>query len=332
MLDDGGQLFSYAHQVAATEFLCLYASKFDTKENQILIEQRIISHRDNEKILELGDSSKSYKKASNVKKRFEVWKETYQLEYTETGLFEKNIQPYQIGKNNYTLDIDTRSVTKQDKQGKYDAFRTILRQHNIARRETAFEVLVNLFLAKIVDEEENKDNLEFYWKGVAYDNYYDFIDRLQKLYQIGMRKFLKDEVMYISNEQINGAFWTVKNKKNATKKQIQKYFRDLKFFSNNAFSLINVHNERLFNRNAKVLVELVQMWQGLRLKTKEQNQFLGDMFEYFLDNSIKQSEGQFFTPMPITKFIVASLPLDDKIQKSTEPLKAIDYACGAGHF
>ncbi len=297
-----------------------------------MVEQRIISHKDNEKILELGEQLKSYKKASNVKKRFDVWKETYQLEYTESGVFEENIQPYQIGKSNYTLDIDTRPVTEKDKEGKYHRFRTILRQHNIARRETAFEVLVNLFLAKIVDEEENKDNLEFYWKGVAYDNYYDFIDRLQKLYQIGMRKFLKDEVMYISSEQIDGAFWTVKNKKNATKKQIQKYFRDLKFFSNNAFSLINVHNERLFNRNTKVLVELVQMWQGLRLRTKEQNQFLGDMFEYFLDNSIKQSEGQFFTPMPITKFIVASLPLENKIQQASEPLAVIDFACGAGHF
>ena len=331
-LDDGGQLFSYAQQIAETEFLCLYASEFDEKENQLLVEQRIISHKDNEKIIELGEQLNSYKKASNVKRRYEVWKETYQLEYTETGIFEENIQPYQIGKSNYTLDIDTRPVTEKDKEGKYHRFRTILRQHNIARKETAFEVLVNLFLAKIVDEEENKTNLEFYWKGVAYDNYYDFIDRLQKLYQIGMRKFLKDEVMYISNEQIDGAFWTVKNKKNATKKQIQKYFRDLKFFSNNAFSLINVHNERLFNRNTKVLVELVQIWQSLRLKTKEQNQFLGDMFEFFLDNSIKQSEGQFFTPMPITKFIVASLPLEDKIQQSSEPLKAIDYACGAGHF
>lgn len=331
-LDDGGQLFSYAQQIAETEFLCLYASEFDSKESQILVEQRIISHKDNEKIIELGEQLKSYRKASNVKKRFEVWKETYQLEYTETGVFEENIQPYQIGKSKYTLDIDTRPVTEQDKEGKYHRFRTILRQYNIARRETAFEVLVNLFLAKIVDEEENKNDLEFYWKGVAYDNYYDFIDRLQKLYQIGMRKFLKDEVMYISSEQIDGAFWTVKNKKNATKKQIQKYFRDLKFFSNNAFSLINVHNERLFNRNTKVLVELVQMWQGLRLKTKEQNQFLGDMFEYFLDNSIKQSEGQFFTPMPITKFIVASLPLDNKVQEASEPLAVIDFACGAGHF
>ncbi len=147
-----------------------------------------------------------------------------------------------------------------------------------------------------------------------------------------MRKFLKDEVMYISNTQIDEAFWTVKNKRNATKKQIQEYFRKLKFFSNNAFSLINVHNERLFKQNTKVLVEIVQMWQNLRLKTEQQNQFLGDMFEYFLDNSIKQSEGQFFTPMPITKFIVASLPLADKIKTASEPLKAIDFACGAGHF
>ncbi len=331
-IDDGGQLFSYAQQISETDFLCLYASEFNASDNQLLVEQRIISHKDNDKILEQGDNLQSFKKASNVKKRYDVWKDTYQLEYTQSGIFEDNIQAYQIGKSKYTLDIDTRPVTDKDKEGKYHRFRTILRQYNIARKETAFEVLVNLFLSKIVDEEENKTDLEFYWKGVAYDNYYDFVDRLQKLYQIGMRKFLNDEIMYISNDQIDNAFWTVKNKRNATKKTIQEYFRKLKFFSNNAFSFINVHNERLFNKNAKVLVEIVQMWQGLRLKTKEQNQFLGDMFEYFLDNSIKQSEGQFFTPMPITKFIVMSLPLEDKIQQSSEPLKAIDYACGAGHF
>lgn len=330
--NDGGQLFSYAQQIAETEFLCLYASTFDVEADQLLVEQRIISHKDNDKILAEDKKLLSFKDASNVRERYEAWSQTYQQESTETGIFENNIQPYHIGKNNYTLDTDTREVTEQDKEGKYHRFRTILRQHNIARKETAFEVLVNLFLAKIVDEENNKGNLEFYWKGIAYDNYYDFIDRLQRLYQTGMREFLKDEVMYISNEQIDCAFWTVKNRRNATRKQIQKYFRDLKFFSNNAFSLINVHNERLFNRNTKVLVELVQMWQGLRLKSQEQNQFLGDLFEYFLDNSIKQSEGQFFTPMPITKFIVSSLPLEHKIQQSSEPLKAIDYACGAGHF
>ena len=74
------------------------------------------------------------------------------------------------------------------------------------------------------------------------------------------------------------------------------------------------------------------MWQGLRLKTDDQNQFLGEMFELFLDDGIKQSEGQFFTPLPICKFIVASLPLAQKIADSPEPLKAIDHACGSGHF
>ncbi|MBN1637556.1 MAG: N-6 DNA methylase, partial [Ignavibacteriales bacterium] len=331
-LEDGGQLFSYAQQISETEFLCLYASEFDDKNNTLNMQQRIISHKDNEKLLEKLEKPKTYKKASNVKNRYEVWKETYQQEYTETGIFEHNIQAYQIGKSKYTLDIDTRPIAETDIEGKYHRFRTILRQHNIARKETAFEVLVNLFLSKIVDEEENKTDLKFFWKGIAYDNYFDFVDRLQNLYQVGMKKFLDDEITYISNDQIDNAFWTVKNKRNATKKTIQEYFRKLKFFSNNAFSFINVHNERLFNKNAKVLVEIVQMWQSLRLKTKEQNQFLGDMFEYFLDNSIKQSEGQFFTPLPICKFIVMSLPLETKIQESSEPLRAIDYACGAGHF
>lgn len=74
------------------------------------------------------------------------------------------------------------------------------------------------------------------------------------------------------------------------------------------------------------------MWQGLRLKSDAPNQFLGDMFELFLDDGIKQSEGQFFTPLPICKFIVASLPLAQKIKSNAEPIKAIDYACGSGHF
>jgi len=329
-LNDGGQLFSYAQQISKVKFLCLYASEF--KDGKLLREQRIISLQDNDKILQTNKNLKSYKEASNAKERFEVWKDTYQLEFTEKGVFESNIQPYQIGKTNYTLEIDTRPIQEGDKKGKYHRFRTILRQHNIARRETAFEVLVNLFLAKIVDEKHNRDDLKFYWKGIAYDNYFDFVDRLQNLYRTGMGEFLKEEVAYISNEQIDKAFWTVKGEKNATKETVQEYFRQLKFFSNNAFSLINVHNKELFNKNTEVLVELVQMWQGLRLKTKEPNQFLGDMFEYFLDNSIKQSEGQFFTPLPITKFIISSLPLEDKIKTSSKPIKAIDYACGSGHF
>ena len=327
---DGGQLFSYAHQEAQTQYLCLYASSFF--ENELDFEYKLIPHLDNPRILAEDTALHSFGEADKAEHRFVAWRDTYKLEFTEVGIFEDNIQAYQIGKDNYTLAEDTKPIGIIEKDSKYHDFRTILRKHNIARRENAFEVLVNLFLCKLVDEEENRDNLKFYWNGPASDNYFDFVDRLQNLYQRGMRKFLNEEISYISSDQIDAAFWPVKNDRNATKKQIQEYFRELKFFSNSAFSFLDTHNEELFNRNTAVLSEVVQMWQGLRLKTDDQNQFLGDMFEFFLDNGIKQSEGQFFTPLPICKFIVSSLPLAQKIEAEPEPLKAIDYACGSGHF
>jgi len=74
------------------------------------------------------------------------------------------------------------------------------------------------------------------------------------------------------------------------------------------------------------------MWQDLKIKTESHNQFLGDMFEGFLDQGVKQSEGQFFTPMPICRFINMSLPLTTLITTEHKIPKVIDYACGSGHF
>jgi type I restriction-modification system DNA methylase subunit len=327
---DGDQLFSYAQQIPDIEFLCLYTCNFNT-DFEIKTISYIISHKDNKKILDDNKELKSFEKANNVKERFKVWRDTYKLEFTTKGIFEENIQAYHIGKDKYTID-DLLPIDAKNKEGKYHEFRTILRKHNVSGRENAFDVLVNLFLCKIVDETQNTQDLKFYWKGIAYDSYFDLIDRLQELYKTGMDKFLAQEIVYISNQQIDEAFWTVKQKRNATKQQIKEYFRKLKFFTNNDFGFIDVHNEKLFYQNAKVLLEIVQMWQDLRLKTENHNQFLGDMFEFFLDNGIKQSEGQFFTPMPICKFILMSLPLEEKVREHPEYPKAIDYACGAGHF
>ena len=326
----GDQLFSYAQQIPDTQFLCLYTADY-TDTGGVSKLSHIISHKDNPKVLDEGKNLKAFKDGGDSKNRFTVWRDTYKKEYTTQGIFEPNIQPYFIGKDKYTQD-DLNSIDAKDKEGKYHKFRTILRKHTVSGRENAFDVLVNLFLCKIVDESENTTDLKFYWKGIAYDSYFDLIDRLQALYKIGMGRYLDQEIVYISNDQIDNAFWAVKQKRNATKNTIKDYFRQLKFFTNNDFGFIDVHNEALFYQNAKVLLEVVQMWQDLRLKDQEQNQFLGDMFEYFLDQGIKQSEGQFFTPMPICKFILMSLPLEAIIKDSIQAPKAIDYACGAGHF
>src|SRR5690625_1282085 len=335
-LQDGGQLFSYVKQTSTTQFICLYASNWI--DAQVKPDYYLISLNDNEGLInelrELSDEpilTYADSKLRNVEDIVATWKETYQCDYTTRGLFEADIAAYHIGKKNYSLN-DLVTISSSDIQGKYNEFATIMRQHNVSGRENAFDKLVNLFLCKIVDETNNPQDLKFHWKGISYDSPFDLQDRLQSLYQQGMKKFLDEDVTYVRDDEVETAFRFYKNDPIETQKAIKAMFRRLKFFTNNDFAFIDVHNERLFQKNSEVLVKIVKMLQDIRLKTNEENQFLGDMFEGFLDQGVKQSEGQFFTPMPIVKFIMNALPLDNLITTSDEIPKVIDYACGAGHF
>ena len=335
-LQDGGQLFSYVKQTSTTQFICLYASNW--VDEQVKSDYYLISLNDNESLIhelsELSDEpvlTYADSKLRNVEDIVATWKETYQSDYTTRGLFEPDIQPYFIGKKNYSLE-DLNTISSSDIQGKYNEFATIMRQHNVSGRENAFDKLVNLFLCKIVDETNNPQDLKFHWKGISYDSPFDLQDRLQALYQQGMKKFLDEDVTYVRDDEVETAFRFYKNDPVETQKAIKAMFRRLKFFTNNDFAFIDVHNERLFGQNSAVLLKIVKMLQDIRLKTNEENQFLGDMFEGFLDQGVKQSEGQFFTPMPIVKFIMNALPLDSLIATSDDIPKVIDYACGAGHF
>jgi type I restriction-modification system DNA methylase subunit/restriction endonuclease S subunit len=327
---DGDQLFSYAQQISETQFLCLYASDFEN--DALSYQSHIIAHRDNDQYLLANPLLKTFRSVTDVKERFAVWRDTYKLDFTTKGIFEDNIQPYQIGKDKYSL-ADLHAISASDQQKKYHEFATILRQHNVSGRENAFDKLVNLFLCKLVDEIENPDDLKFYWKGVAYDSHFDLMDRLQQLYQSGMDKFLGEDITYINQNDVNNALRFIRQNPDATQRAVWNLFIQQKFFTNNDFSFIDVHNERLFYQNADVLLKLLQMWQDIRLTNPNgHNQFLGDMFEGFLDQGVKQSEGQFFTPMPICRFIMMSLPLERLVRDNPTPPMAIDYACGAGHF
>ena len=327
-LDDGAQLFSYYQQEQATKFLCLYTSDFI--DDKVKCEYHLINVQDNDELLATLKEPKTYKESKNNKELFATWKDTYQQDSASRGLFEPDIAAYAIGKNKYSI-ADLVEIDSENMQKKYNEFATILRQHNVSGHENAFDKLVNLFLAKVVDETNNPQSLDFYWKGSAYDDYFRLQDRLQKLYKIGMQKFLGEDVTYIDNKEVEDAFRLFKNDPDATKETILEYFRQLKFFTNNDFAFIDVHNEHLFYQNSAVLLKIVKMLQDIKLKTKTQNQFLGDLFEGFLDQGVKQSEGQFFTPTPIVKFLISSLPLQQIID-GTEIPQVIDYACGAGHF
>ena len=333
MLQNGGQLFNYYNSYRKAQYICLYTS--DWADNKCKRTYHVISMLDNKEYLLSNKTLVSFedvtKRGGNRDEYYQVWKDTYQFDYNTKGIFEDEIAPFHIGKKKFTIE-DLQVVDATAIQKKYNQFATIMRQYNVSGRENAFDKLVNLFLVKIVDETRHGKELQFMWKGAAYDDYYNFQDRLQKMYQIGMKDYLNEDVTYIDNATIEETFKIQKNDPDAIKEKILEYFRQLKFFSNNDFAFLDVHNEQLFNQNAVILKEVVKMLQDIKLKTEEQNQFLGDLFEGFLDQGVKQSEGQFFTPTPIVRFLISSLPLEHIIKESTDIPKVIDYACGAGHF
>lgn len=332
MLEDGGQLFNYFNSYRKAKALCLYAS--DWQNNECVYSSHIVSMEDNEEYLRADNSLKGYgnvvEERGGKEEYFKVWKNSYDLDYSTVGIFEEGISPFTIGKRVLSIG-DLKETNGVDIQKKYHEYATIMRQHNVSGRENAFDKLVNLFLAKIVDEAQHPDNLQFYWRGAAHDDYYSLQDRLQQMYSHGMKEFLGEEVTYIDNKTISDSFYLFKNDPDATKERILDYFQQLKFYTNNDFAFLDVHNQTLFRQNAEILKKVVRMLQNMRLRTNNPNQFLGDLFEGFLDQGVKQSEGQFFTPMPIVRFIISALPLAE-INGTEQIPKVIDYACGAGHF
>ena len=151
-----------------------------------------------------------------------------------------------------------------------------------------------------------------------------------------MRKLMREEVLYVPNDYAENLIsnYTGQHRKKLIE-ELNGTLRKLKFYTNNDFAFKDVHNEELFLQNGKVLVETVQLLQPYRIVGTQDIQFLGDLFEQLLNQGFKQNEGQFFTPVPITRFIWKSLPLDSIVQDEAGAVhypRVIDYACGAGHF
>ncbi|HED4916082.1 TPA: restriction endonuclease subunit S [Campylobacter jejuni] len=323
MQEDGGQLFSYFQQEKGVKYLCLYTSDFSDK---LEYKNYTIQAYDNEEYLKEKELQNSYKKSNNNIELFKTWKESYELQYFKQGIFEANVNAYKILEITPTFD----NLKELKEEGKYHEFAKILRKHNISGKENAFDKLVNIFLCKIYDETFNKNNLKFGYFGVMADTYANMQDRLMWLYKEAMKEFLGEKITFVSNEDIEKDFKQLKIK--TLKEVMQNYIKELKFYSNNDFAFLEVHNKELFLKNALVLKEIVELFANYKLTQNSTNQFLGNLFELFLQKGMKQDEGQFFTPIQICEFIIYSLPLHEMLSKNSKALRVIDYACGAGHF
>lgn len=333
-LADGGQLFSYWQQEDKTKWLALYASDIDGRE--IKYKCPVISCVDDQNIIKLAQkdiSVKLYKDAPTVEKKYEVWEETYDHREYDDLIFSDESRAYKIGipplRKGKLKDFnpDDKIVNK---------FEEILRHNNVSDKENAFNRLIALFICKLVDEISKDDDevVDFQYR-IGTDTYESLQDRLQRLHQKGMKEFMKEDIYYVSNDYAENLFknYTGKQRKNAIE-DLNQTIKILKFYSNNDFAFKDVHNEELFYQNGKILVEVVQLFEKYRIVYPGRHQFLGDLFEKLLNKGFKQNEGQFFTPIPITRFVWDSLPLR-KIMSNGDGCKypkVIDYACGAGHF
>lgn len=337
---DGDQLFRYFNTYRKAQYLCMYAAdcpeyrKNGEKIYRLEINYHVISLVDNEEYLQTDNKLHSFlemrEQQGGSEDFFNVWKQTYKQDFTTRGLFEEGIDAFNIGKKSYGVN-DLKTIDEYSLDKKYNEFALILRKHTISSHENAFDKLVNLFLAKIIDERYHSDELQLLWKGAAYDDYFSLQDRLINLYKRGMKEFFDDEVASVENAEIENAFKFLTSKADEARDTIKRYFRKLKYFNNNPFAFLDVHNEQLFYKNAVILKDTISMLQDIYLTKNTDNQFLGDLFEGFLNRGVHQSEGQFFTPIPIVRFLVSSLPLRQILEGGEIP-KVIDYACGAGHF
>ena len=316
MLKDGGQLFSYYVQDKATKYLCLYTSQLSKKnieyKNNIIKVDEAWSELTNQK--EIHDHWNKNTKDNGI---FEEWANAYDVEIK--ALVRSRLLP----------------LTKDDSGRIFNQFAEILRHNVVSDKPNAFNKILNLFICKIIDEDKNdNEQVEFQWLEDDTDESLQI--RLNDLYKQGMSRFLDIDVTDFSENDIANTLINISDSN--AQKAIREMFVKLRLQKNPEFAFIEVYDDTSFKLNARVVREVVELLQPYQFRYGHKQQFLGDFFELLLNTSIKQEAGQYFTPVPITRYIVSSLPIQEMMEKKLKANEAemltsvIDFACGTGHF
>lgn len=317
MLKNGGQLFTYYDLDRDARYLCLYSSTVKNKK---------IEYKND--IISIADEWKTLATSQEI---YTHWNKSFK----DNGIFEKYATPYEV--KHKALTYDMLVDLKEEDSGKiFNQIMEILRHNVVSDKPNAFNKLLNLFVCKIIDENKNsKDRLEFQWLEDDTDEKLQL--RLNDLYKKGMKRFLNINITDYSEKEVDNALQGVDADENI-KNLIRDMFKNTRLKKSPNFAFKEVLNEKSFITNSKIVKEIVELLQGYKFRYKQKHQFLGDFFELLLNTSMRQEAGQYFTPVPITRFIISSLPIreiiNDKIKNNDDEILpvTIDYAVGSGHF
>jgi len=321
------QILNYYLQDKNAKFLSLYTSHITSIGNLDYLSSIL--------------DTKDFSRAKNQSEVYELWDKVF---YTK-GIFEETISPYNIKFLGITkrdlkaIDHSYISPETNNNGSIFNRFAEILRRHTISDKSNAYNKIFNLFLCKIVDEDNAVDDnyeMEFQWK--YNESSIDVIYRLSDLFKKGMKDYLELEIADVSENDFDSELLKIVSRLNGKTKKIKEMFKQLRLFKNNEFAFKEVIDERTFKENSDVVKEAIKLLEPYQIKYEHKQQFLGDFFERLLNIGVKQEAGQFFTPMPITRFICSSIPfekiIDNKIKEKDNCFLpyVIDYACGSGHF
>lgn len=315
MLRYGGQLFSYFPKGRASKYLCLYTSR--------------LAHKKIEYSNEIVKVEPHWKELDSDKEVFDHWNKNFK----DNGIFEEWANAYDVEIKALTRGR-LKELTEEDSGRIFNQFAEILRHNVVSDKPNAFNKIFNLFLCKIVDEDRKPtEELKFQWLETDTDE--ELQKRLSDLYKQGMKEYLTKEVTDYNDEQVAEKLYALDPE---IRDQIRDMFTRVRLHKNNEFAFKEVFDEKSFRENAIVVREVVELLQPYQIRYGHKQQFLGDFFELLLSTGIKQEAGQFFTPVPIAKFIISSLPIRELIEKKINNDETnflpyiIDYAAGSGHF
>lgn len=319
MIKDGGQLFTYYALDRDAKYLCLYSSVVSNEE---------IKYKNS-----IVPVSSEWRLLSSSQEIYLHWNKLFK----DNGIFEEYASPYEI--KHKALTYGMLADLKEEDSGKiFNQIMEILRHNVVSDKPNAFNKLLNLFVCKIIDENRNEtDELKFQW--LDDDNDEALQMRLNDLYKDGMKRFLNINITDYSEKQVDEALEVVQADE-SFKRTIKDMLINTRLKKSPNFAFKEVLDEKSFKANAIIVREIVELLQGYKYRYKQKHQFLGDFFELLLNTSMKQEAGQFFTPVPITRFIISSLPIresiNDKIENGNDDNDilptVIDYAMGSGHF
>jgi type I restriction enzyme M protein len=309
------QLFTYFQQDRNTDYIMLYASNenLEYKNEIIRIEE-------------------SYKETSNVADFYTRWNKFTK----QNGIFDDWVKAYDFESKALTLN-DLKDIKESDASFIFNRFLEILRHNTVSDKWNAFNKIFTLFLCKIHDEWTKliDEELEFQWKEWI-DNHITFQTRLTDLYKKWMMEFLSKEITDFSDKQISDEFWYLWED---IRIKILEKFTKIRLQKNNEFAIKEVFDDETFEDNAVVLKEVVELLQNYRVRYTKKQPFLWDFFELLLTTWLKQEAWQFFTPVPIARFICKSIPIKEVIENkiitwdSSDLLPTtIDYAAWSWHF